>query len=151
MMENFLYFCIWNLNIIFSKVNVCYNTLSCPSVFMKCVYAFFFLVKINILAFVCVNKCHVTWELTKGKSICCQFGFYGSQAEPSRQGSNIVHYLIYTYLLFVSHYLSFSVRFSFPFYMCVGRTFIFAIHSISSQYIGVSVCMYDFLDTVVFV
>lgn len=31
------------------------------------------------MVFVCVNKCHVTWELTKGKSICCQFGFYGSQ------------------------------------------------------------------------
>lgn len=35
--------------------------------------------KIGILA--CVNKCHVTWELTKGKSICCQFGFYGTRNE----------------------------------------------------------------------
>lgn len=54
------------------------------------------------------NKCHVTWELTKGKSICCRFGFYGQRNEGYK-----VHYLIYTYLLFVSYYLLFCSAFAF--------------------------------------
>lgn len=51
--------------------------------------------------FVCVNKCRVTWELTKGKSICCQFGFYGSQRIPSTL-SDLYLFVCFTLLVVFS-------------------------------------------------
>lgn len=95
------------------------------------------------------TKCqHVTRELTKGKSICCRFGFYGRRNEGYK-----VHYLIYTYLLFVSYYLLFCSPFSF---VSLLNSHFLALLVFSTPNIFIwchgvccrstCICMYDFFN-----